>query len=247
MNEKLSPKQLEILQRKPLILDAACHIIRSQGYSRLNMNNIAQALGCARGTIYSDYQNKEAILAELVIRNLQRMVNLFDRALEYPGRTREKMLAIMVAYELYIKLYPEDFKDFQILKNVSIREKLCAEQLSEISRLENHGIACSSSVVVEALALGELKLREISPEQLVFGCWSMAFGSASLQFSDIPLEELGIHSPLQTAHIHARHMFDGYNWQPLSSDWDYAASKHDILSSIFAAELAQLTSTGVSI
>ncbi len=247
MNEKLSPKQLEIQQRKPLILEAACTIIRSQGYSGLNMNKIAQALGCARGTIYSDYQNKEAILAELAIRNLQRMVDLFDRALQYPGRSREKMLAVMVAYELFVKLYPEDFKDFQILKNVSIREKLCNEQLSKISRLENHGIACSASVVVEALALGELTLREVSPEQLVFGCWSMAFGTASLQFSDIPLDELGIHNPLQTAHIHARHMFDGYNWQPLSSEWDYESSRQDILNSIFAAELTQLTSTGINI
>ena len=247
MPEKLSPKQLEIQQRKPLILDAACDILREHGYSALNMNKIAQALGCARGTIYSDYQNEEEILAAIVIRNLQRMVDLFDRAVVYEGRTREKMLAVMVAYQLFIKLYPEDFQDFQILKNVSIREKLSRELLAEISLLENHGIACSAAVVVEALEMGELTLREISPEELVFGCWSMAFGTASLQFSDIPLEELGIKNPMQTAHIHIRHMFDGYNWQPLSSTWDYEASRKNILNSLFADELKLLTSTGVSI
>jgi hypothetical protein len=42
-------------------------------------------------------------------------------------------------------------------------------------------------------------------------------------------------------------MFDGYNWPPLSSTWDYEASRQNILDSLFAAELAQLTSTGVSI
>lgn len=246
MTNKLSPKQLEILRRKPLILDAARTILRTQGYSGLNMNKISQALGCARGTIYSDYPNKEEILAEIVINNLQRMVNLFDRALQYPGRTREKMTAVMLGYIIFVQLYPKEFGDFQILKNIAIREKLCPKQLAKINQLENYGIECTAAVVREALARKELNLHEVSPEELVFGFWSMAFGTASLQFSDIPLAEMGIKSPMQTMHIHARHMLDGYNWQPLSSDWDYEKSKQNILSSIFAAEAEQLNlSTGV--
>lgn len=242
----LSRKQREILQRNQLILDAACNIMRESGYAGLNMERVAQKIEYAKGTVYQHYKNKEEILAAIVVRNLEKMVDLFDRAVSYPGRNREKMLAVMVAYELYIRLNPQEFADFQTLKNVAIREKLCDDSINRIHQLEHHGIECSAAVVREALEQGELNLREVSPEQFVFGFWALAFGSASLEFSDIPLDKLGISAPLETAHIHGRHMLDGYNWQPLSTDWDYDASRQDILNRVFADELAQLQSqTGV--
>lgn len=242
----LSRKQREIKQRDQLILDAACEIMRESGYMALSMERIAQKIEYAKGTVYQHYKNKEEILAAIVKRNLQDMVDLFDRAVVYEGRTRERLVAVMLAYKLYIQLHPEEFGDFQVLKNVAIREKLSPEKLAEIHDLESHGINVSAAIIHEAVKLGEINLREVTPEELVFGSWALAFGSASLMFSEIPLDKLGVSDPMKITLTHARHLLDGYNWQPLSDDWDYEKTTQDVLSTIFAEEVKQLTLTGVN-
>lgn len=240
MAQQLSRKQREIRERDQLILDAALDILRREGFATLSMEKIASAIEYTRGTIYQHYRNKEEILAAICINNMQIMASMFDRALTFKGKTRERMLAVMLAYELYIQLHPENFQDFQIIKNEAIRDKVSVDRQQALNDLESHVVRCIAQVVREAITSGELTLNDVSPEELVFGLWAMAFGAVSLQFSDIPLENLGIHNPLRIARAHARRLLDGYNWPPLSTEWDYDKTAEQILNTVFHTESQQL-------
>ncbi|EDY85961.1 probable regulator AmrR [gamma proteobacterium HTCC5015] len=241
MSQALSRKQREIQQRDHLILDAATDILRQEGFNALSMERIAQAIEYARATIYQHYPNKEEIVAALCIRSMRSMVDLFDRALEFKGRSRERIVAVMLAYELYWRLYPNDMQDFQVIKNEAIRSKLSEASLETISSLEQHTLGCIASVVREALAEGDITLTDITPEELIFGLWAMAFGAISLHSSDIPLAELGVSNPMATARAHARRLLDGYNWQPTSDSWNYDKTVNQILNSVFAKESANIS------
>lgn len=47
------------------ILEAAAHILRKEGYSRLNTNYVASKAGISIGSLYQYFPNKETIIAEL--------------------------------------------------------------------------------------------------------------------------------------------------------------------------------------
>lgn len=242
MQAAVSRKQREIIRRDQQILDAASGILRREGFQALNMERIARAIEYARGTVYQHYPNKEEIVAALCLRNMQVLTELFDRALQYQGNSRERMLAVMLAYELYWRLHPEDLDDFQIVKSEAIRSKLSEDSRQTINRMEHYAIDCIAAVVREALQAGDLQLDHTSPEELVFGLWAMAFGAISLHSSDIPLSELGIANPMAVARTHAGKLLDGYNWQPTSGNWDYASTTDRILKTQFAPETALLNS-----
>ncbi|MGM0562903.1 MAG: TetR/AcrR family transcriptional regulator [Pseudomonadota bacterium] len=242
METTISRKQREILRRDQQILDAAGNILRREGFQALNMERIAQAIEYARGTVYQHYPNKEEIVAALCQRNMRVLTELLDRALQYAGQTRERMLAVMLAYELYWQLHPDDLDDFQILKSEAIRSKLSPGSQKSINETERYAINCIAALVREALKAGDLSLDNTSPEELVFGLWAMAFGAISLHSSDIPLTELGINNPMAVARSHAGKLLDGYNWKPTSDDWDYTGTANHILKTQFAPEMALLNS-----
>ncbi|MBE3553400.1 MAG: TetR/AcrR family transcriptional regulator [Kyrpidia tusciae] len=51
---------------KQAIIDAAAKLFEEHGYERVSMRNIAREVGCSATTIYIYFENKDALLAELI-------------------------------------------------------------------------------------------------------------------------------------------------------------------------------------
>ena len=118
--------------REQLILDTAQNMLHEHGYVQLTMERIAEAVEYSKGTIYNHFSSKEDLVCSLCCRCVSNLIDLFKRAYDYPGSTRERFSAIGIAYTLYHQLNPLDAQNIQVVKTNAVREKLSDEKLQEI-------------------------------------------------------------------------------------------------------------------
>ena len=109
-------KQREWQQRENLILDAARDMLLEGGYLGLNMDRIAEAVEYSKGTIYQHFSCKEDVLSAICTQSLEHMTALFEQGATFDGRTRERMVALGEAYDLFVRLYPHHFQSSLILQ-----------------------------------------------------------------------------------------------------------------------------------
>jgi len=234
----VSRKQRELAQREELILDSAQNILHEQGYSYLTMDRVAEAVEYSKGTIYNHFSSKEDMVCSLCCRSINNLINMFTRAAEYKGTSRERFSAIGIGYSLYHQAHPMTAQNVQIIKINAVREKISDAKLAEMESLEQRIIEIALDVVKEAISCGDLP-KETSPiaNGIVFGVWSMYFGALILEHSDIPLQDLGFSPTVQLLWLNTQKFLDGYNWLPLSSDTDNEAMFNKISSDLYANEI----------
>lgn len=238
---KLSRKQREIQQRGELILEVTRDLMLHLGYHGLTMERIAEAMEYSKGTIYQHFHCKEEVLMEVGIRIFQKQIALFDRTRNFEGRTRERMVALGEAGEVFVRLYPEDFRILHIIRAEVITSKVSRQCLTKMRDFERHLVSLMSGVVNDAMALGELVLPpRRTVQELVFGLWSLADGGYSTILRAIPMVETGIPDPFHSISNICDILGDGYGWRPLTSDWDYEATRVRIRTMLFAEELQEI-------
>jgi hypothetical protein len=94
-----------------------------------------------------------------------------------------------------------------------------------------------SGIVRDAIAQGDLILPDgVTPEQIVFGLWSMSFGAQTILASSVSLMDIGIGEPHRALALNQGRLLDGYNWRPLSTEQDYEALSKRIAAEYFPKE-----------
>lgn len=227
-------------QREEQILDAAYEMIVAEGYWGLNLDRLAEAVLYSKGTLYQHFRSKEDILVALMARTMQARNEMFQRAVTFPGSSREKLCAISVADELFVKLYPGHFKVEALCKTNSLWEKSSEERRDQLTWREAACLTQVTAIVHQAIAQQDLTLTKMSPEEVVFGLWSMSLGVHTLVNAAAPLQGSGIESPYDTLHKSYNWYLDGLGWRPLSQDHDYAAVRVRIAEEVFADECRRL-------
>jgi AcrR family transcriptional regulator len=239
--DTISRKRRELLERESLILDCAQQMLHEHGYNHLTMDRVAEAVEYSKGTIYNHFFSKEDLVASLCCRCVGNLLDIFQRACEYPGSTRERYLAVGIGYSLYHQLNPMDSSNLQILKNNAIREKVSEQKLDEIESLEQQITTITSRIVQEAIDCGDLDSRSQSDvSTIVFGCWSMHYGALLLAQSDIPFQELGFSPVVRMLWQNANVYLDGYGWRPLGAEFDSDALFEKLSQALFDGELKML-------
>ena len=240
--DNLPRKQREYLQREQLILDTAQTMLHRHGYAQLTMERVAEAVEYSKGTIYNHFSSKEDLVCSLCCRCVTNLIDLFTRAYEYPGTTRERFSAIGIAYSLYHQLNPLDAQNIQIVKTNAVREKLGDDKLQELNALEHRITQLCMKLVNEAIEAGDIpETNSHTADTIVFGFWSLFYGGMLLGQSDIPLEDLGF-SPFTTMlWNNSQRLMDAYAWQPLSTGTDTDVLFTKLCSALFAEEVCKLT------
>ena len=234
----LSRKQREIFEREELILDAAQSMLHQHGYNHLTMDRIAETVEYSKGTIYNHFASKEDLVCSLCCRFITNLIDVFERAYQYNGSTRERYSAIGIGYSLYHQLHPLDSQNIQTLKNNAVREKVSEDKLCEMESLEQKITKISRSIVQDAIDCGDLdKKYQDHVNTIVFGCWSMHYGALLLDQSDIPLQELGFSPVVKMLWQNANIYLDGYQWTPLSTTTDSEKLFDKISSALFDGEI----------
>lgn len=232
-----SRKQREIREREAKILDVARPMLAQQGYHGLNMDRIAELLQYSKGTIYNHFSCKEEIIIALAVQTTEKRSELFRRAAAFRGRPRERMLAIGVGAELFVKLYPDHFQVEQVLRDASFWEKTSEKRRLTMHSCEQRCVSIVGGVVLDAVAQDDLKLPdEVQPEDLVFGLWSQSYGAHLIITTSESLADVGISEPFAALRYNISMMLDGFGWKPLSQMHDYDAVLRRIKNEVFPDE-----------
>jgi len=233
----LTRKQREILQREADILALSRPMLLEGGYHGLNMDRIAAELEYSKGTIYKHFACKEEIIIALAIETCEKRNEFFTRAAAFSGNSRERLSAIGVAYELFVRLFPDHFEVEQTINSRSIWQKTSEQRREMMHGAEHRCMHIVSGIVRDAIAQGDLTLPEsTTPEELVFGLWSLTFGAYSILSTGESLANLGIKNPFEAIHMNVNLILDGCGWRPHSSEIDHAALIQRIEDEVFADE-----------
>ena len=127
---RTKPRKSPTQQRSQLtvaaLLKAAAHILVKEGYESASTNRIAEAAGVSIGSLYQYFPSKEALVAAVVDRHMQEMMQLLraavDRVREQPVEvaTRELVRVMIDAHRVDPRLH-----------------RALVEQVPRVGRLEN--------------------------------------------------------------------------------------------------------------
>ena len=237
----LTRKERELQQRETLFLDTAERLLLERGYLGMNMDRVAELTEYSKGTLYQHFTCKEDLIAGVLIRTMEARERLFTKAATFHGRPRERMTAIGVADQVHGLCYPEHDRIERITKVESIWDKASEQRRQRFQMRDNNCMGTVQGIVRDGLASGDLNLPEgLTADSLVFGLWSMAIGADMLIAFGIVPDVLNEQDPIAMLNKNYQVFLDGYQWQPLSSDWDYASTVVRIREELFADELREV-------
>ena len=215
-------------------------MLLESGYHGLSMDRIAEELEYSKGTIYQHFSSKEEVLVALANQALEQRLILFRRAAEFRGRSRERLYAIGLAGQLFVRLYPHHFSVEQVIRLSSVWEKASKKRRDHLRSCETHCVGVVGGVIRDAVASGDLTLPTgVLPEYLVFGLWSISFGAYSIATTSTTLTDIGIGDPFEALSWNYAMLLDGCGWRPLSTEFDFAPVWNALVRKCLAPKCAR--------
>jgi AcrR family transcriptional regulator len=229
-------KQREVQEREQLLLQVARKTLIEQGYAGLSMDQLAEATEYSKGTIYQHFSTKEDLVTALAIESMERRVELFLRAEQFVGRTREKMVAIGVADEIFGRLETHHYQSEFIIKLANLPDRASTERRQALDRLESSCFGCVARIVQSGIDSGELP-NTVQPKEVVYAVFTMALGTHMTSLHYCPmLKEFQITDPQKYLMKGIHTLLDGFGWRPLRAEWDYGVSYQRIGAEVFPDE-----------
>jgi AcrR family transcriptional regulator len=238
----LTRKQKEVREREQRLLVIARKMLIDNGFAGLNLDELARVTEYSKGTVYGHFACKEDLVTALAIQSMEQRLSLFDRAQRFSGLPRERMLAIGIADEIFVRLHPSYFRSELVIKMAELETRASPERRVILDSLDQKCFSCVRQIIDEAIARGELSLCAPSgPSDLVFALFSMAIGASTAIMNFCPLlEKFQIADPFLSYRENVQLMLDGFGWKPLRTVWDYAGTFRRIALEIFPDESRQI-------
>jgi AcrR family transcriptional regulator len=132
LQPRKQPRQVRAELTRQRILAAAAHVFAEYGYAAGTTNRIAERARVSIGSLYQYYPNKDAILAELLIRHLDN-----DRAAETIRDLRDRPEPLEEIMRTLIRVViANHLDDPQLLRIMIEQAPRSAELLDRITRQE---------------------------------------------------------------------------------------------------------------
>jgi AcrR family transcriptional regulator len=236
-----SRKQREIRQREQMLLDVGRRILIDRGFAGLSLDHLAEATEYSRGTVYQHFSTKEDLVTALAVQSNELRIALFGRARHFAGRPRERMLALGVADELFARLRPHYFQSELVVRMANLDERATPARRETLLGYEDQIGKWVRETVQEAVDQGDLQLATaVTPGRIAFAVFSMAIGGHTAMANARLLARFELSSPFEAMHGNMAALLDGFDWKPLSQTWDYEATLHRVLQTVFPEESRQL-------
>jgi hypothetical protein len=177
------------------------------------------------------------MLVQATIQILREQSALFDRAVTFRGRPRERLVALSEAEEIFFRLHRYHYRALQVIRTAAELAKAGAEGRVVLRRCETHLTGLLTGVILDAVREGDLTL--VTPrraEEVAFTLWALAFGTRALMDTMVATALLGISDGFRTARDAAELLLDALGWQPLASQWDYEQTRQRIRAEVFPDE-----------
>lgn len=176
------------------ILDAALAVFTEKGFDRARMEDIAEAAGVTKGTIYLYFESKEAVFKSLVHESISVRVREVEAALRDSPLPSRELLRLILAIPASLLMTDDP--------RVAIPKIVLAEagnfpELAEFYRREviDHGLAALESLIRRGIERGEF--RAVDPAHAAKLCFapmvlSLAWRTSFAKFDPEPLDYKGL-------------------------------------------------------
>jgi len=233
-------------EREQTILNVAITLIRRFGIENLTMDKVVAQVPFSKGTVYKHFIGKEDLLLAISNHAIEVLSDLFYRAYQFKGCSRERMLLLNFSYLIYAILYPELFQTVICAKTQSVISKSTEQRLNENDQLQVKLLTAIHGIVDDGLADNSLTLPEhMNTQQLCFANWSMAYGAIALLAGEV--ESCSGRTDLiveRELFNHSNLLFDGMGWSPLTKDKKHCTELTIALQSLFPQELVLIEEKG---
>lgn len=243
------PKLLDenaLNEREQKIITIAIGLIQRVGIENLTMDKVVAAVPFSKGTVYKHFLGKEDLLLAINNRAIELLGDLFYRAHNYKGCSRERMLLINFSYLIYAILYPELFQTVICAKSQSVIGKSSEQRLNKNEQLQMKLLTALHGIVDDGLTDSALTLPDnMEIQQVCFAVWSMSYGVIALLSGEV--SECSGRTDLiveRELFNHSNLLFDGLGWKPLTKDKKHCTELAIALQSLFPEELAMINSKG---
>ncbi|MDF1820696.1 MAG: TetR/AcrR family transcriptional regulator [Alcanivoracaceae bacterium] len=214
----------EFREREAYLLDLATELLLEQGQDAITMERLAARGEYAKGTLYKHFTCREDVLCALACRRVNNIAAMLAQALSQVTRSRDRVLAMFVAYELYAAQHPEDFRLTLALSAGSLTDRVSADHLDELENARQSVFAISKALIGQAREEGDLAALPVSEDAFTFALETACQGSYMLVSGDPELRRRwNLPSGEENMHALASMVLDGVGWRPLSADRDYTA------------------------
>lgn len=177
------------------------------------------------------------MLADATLRALDQHVILYERARHFDARPRERMLALGEADELFFRLHPQHYRALQTIRVAAQLSGAAGPHREAARRCESRALTLLTEVIRDAIRCGDLPWRIPSrPAEMAFSLWALAFGTRALMDTSVARNQLGVTDGYGNALATAQLLFDALGWLPLSTEWDYEATRARIRTELFPDE-----------
>ncbi len=223
----------EFAAREELIIREARKFLLERGFQGWNMEDLAQVVEYSKGTLYQHFDSKEDLALAVVTGSLEQRANLFERAIQFKGTSRERIRAICCACCEFAVSHPDYFNVDLMLKSASFWDK-ASEERREEHRLQ--GGRCwriVQQLIIEAQALGDLPKDRFKPEEATFALISITVGSHIMSAESDLRVMAGITDMTAIVRRNGDLMCDGLGWKPLSHEFNFWDTDKRIAKEIF--------------
>ena len=137
-----TPQQARSKQTREDILEATAHLLNRRPFGEVSTNHIAKKTGISVGTLYKNYPNKDAILADLSMEFMQKDAELFAQIFEGSSRNRQKKGVLVDALvEALMTIHRDDAQVRGIVYQNLERLKLLEPAQSATRKIQAKGAA----------------------------------------------------------------------------------------------------------
>lgn len=200
------------------ILDAAEHLIETQGIVSFKFSQLAKEVGCSTGTLYKFFEGKEDILVCLFMRNATSN-NLPIFLGQNPELTAQEkvLLPVLFTFET-IKRSKSFFTLRSVSVNTMVWQLASADKIERFKKRINTFWAFIRSSLEEAVARGELQATPLQQAELAQGIAFYLTGSLT-QFESQLINPEFLGERRETCYRHLARLMAQYNWQlPLTRE-----------------------------
>ncbi len=170
------------------VLEAACRIFARQGYGATNVDDIAKEAGIAKGTIYLYFKSKEEVLAAVLVRDLETLIQETIEKMAKGNTFVEQLDVFLGTRAAYIRNNQNFLRVLHA--EFGARGGKPTRVAEAVDKLLRQGVEFLSKCVEQAIERGEL--QPVSAESAAFAIYDLARGFSERQlrgWSTLTLEE----------------------------------------------------------
>lgn len=210
------------------------------GFSQLSLDRLADVTEYSKGTIYQHFSSKEDLVAAMVVQSSEERVDLFTRAAQCPGSTRERTIALIAADELFAERHSHYFRCEMIIHMANLDEKASPERRERLQQLELQTLNIVLEPISEAVRRHELDLPETwTPEKVVFALFCLVMGGhlGVLNYATL-MRKIEVTSRSPHLFDNVNIFMDGLKWKQLSSKFDYSSTVKYVMQEVLSDDNA---------